>query len=186
MASTGATDNASCRPLKVIRQHRICGVVLLDHPADESTGLGYLAGPRQSLQFAALRCELDGPDVGAIGLQRMAGPSEHDDIAADGSLPQLLQQSRSAFEIQADRPSYDVRPVGTLKLLANVGRHAQLDGIGVDDLYNLGRLGLSVDPANVRNVVVPISSSSGTRLSLGPGAGSLFADFADDAVLQTH
>jgi hypothetical protein len=35
-------------------------------------------------------------------------------------------------------------------------------------------------------VVVPIGSGSGTRLSLGAGAGSLFADFADDAVLQTH
>ena len=58
-------------------------------------------------------------------------------------------------------------PVDTLKLLGNLGRHAQLDGIGVDDLYNLGRLGLSIDPANVRNVVVPIGSGSGTRLSLG-------------------
>jgi polyisoprenyl-teichoic acid--peptidoglycan teichoic acid transferase len=77
-------------------------------------------------------------------------------------------------------------PIGTLALLANLGRHAQLDGIGLTDLYNLGRLGLSIDPANVRNVVVPISAGSGTRLSLGPGARALFADFADDAVLESH
>lgn len=77
-------------------------------------------------------------------------------------------------------------PVGTLKLLANVGRHAHLEGIGLADLYTLGRLGLSIDPANVRNVGVPISAGSGSQLSLGPGAASLFADFADDAVLQSH
>ncbi len=77
-------------------------------------------------------------------------------------------------------------PVGTLTLLANLGRHAQLEGIGLDDLYALGRLGLSIDPANVRNVSVPVSAGSGTRLSLGAGAQSLFADFADDAILQTH
>jgi LCP family protein required for cell wall assembly len=77
-------------------------------------------------------------------------------------------------------------PVQTLKLLANLGRHTQLEGIGVNDLYTLARLGLSIDPANVRNVVVPIGSGSGSTLRLGPGASSLFADFADDAVLQSH
>lgn len=77
-------------------------------------------------------------------------------------------------------------PVGTLNLLAILGRHAQLDGVGLRDLYDLARLGLSVDPANVRNVVVPVASGTGTRLQLTAGARSLFADFADDAVLQTH
>ncbi|MGZ4688663.1 MAG: LCP family protein [Acidimicrobiia bacterium] len=77
-------------------------------------------------------------------------------------------------------------PVATLKLLANLGRHTQLEGIGLDDLYTLGRLGLSIDPANVRNIVVPVGAGSGTRLNLAPGARALFADFADDAVLETH
>ena len=77
-------------------------------------------------------------------------------------------------------------PVGTLGLLAILGRHAQLDGIGLRDLYDLARLGLSVDPANVRNVVVPVASGTGTRLRLTGGAQGLFADFADDGVLQTH
>lgn len=77
-------------------------------------------------------------------------------------------------------------PVRTLELLADLGRHAQLDGIGLKDLYGLSRLGLSVDPANVKNVLVPVASGSGSRLVLGPGAASLFQDFADDAVLQTH
>jgi len=77
-------------------------------------------------------------------------------------------------------------PIGTLRLLANLGRHAQLDGVGLKDLYALGRLGLDVDPANVRNVVVPVGSGSGSQLRLSGDYQSLFADFADDAVLQTH
>jgi len=103
-----------------------------------------------------------------------------------GDLKRSENQAYLIISALAQLRAQNTGPVGTLKLLANLGRHAQLDGIGVDDLYNLGRLGLSIDPANVRNVVVPINASSGTRLSLGAGAGSLFADFADDAVLQSH
>ena len=77
-------------------------------------------------------------------------------------------------------------PIGTLDLLADLGRHAKLDGIGLKDLYGLGRLGLSIDPAQVKNVLVPVVSGSGSNLALGPGAASLFADFRDDGVLQTH
>ncbi len=77
-------------------------------------------------------------------------------------------------------------PIKTLELLADLGRHTQLDGIGLKDLYTLGRFGLSVDPANLRNVVIPVASGSGSQLQLGAGATSLFQDFADDAVLQSH
>ena len=77
-------------------------------------------------------------------------------------------------------------PIKTLELLAALGRHAQLDGIGLKDLYGLGRLGLSVDPAAIRNVLVPVASGSGSRLQLTGDAASLFQDFADDAVLQSH
>jgi anionic cell wall polymer biosynthesis LytR-Cps2A-Psr (LCP) family protein len=130
--------------------------------ADFAAGPNHLNG-RQALSYARNRHQFPTGD-----LRR----SENQGYLIISALAQLRAQNTG--------------PVGTLKLLANLGRHAQLDGIGVDDLYNLGRLGLSIDPANVRNVVVPISSGSGTRLSLGAGAGSLFADFADDAVLQTH
>jgi polyisoprenyl-teichoic acid--peptidoglycan teichoic acid transferase len=77
-------------------------------------------------------------------------------------------------------------PIETLDLLADLGRHAQLDGIGLKDLYALSRLGLSVDPSTVKNVLVPVASGSGSMLQLGADAQSLFADFRDDATLQTH
>lgn len=77
-------------------------------------------------------------------------------------------------------------PAATLGLLANLGRHARLVGLGWADAYRLGRLGLSLEPANVRNVLIPVGSGVGTRLAVQPSARDLFADFADDAVLQRH
>lgn len=77
-------------------------------------------------------------------------------------------------------------PLRTLALLGTLARHTRLEGVGVGDLYTLARLGLSIDPAQVRNVVVPVASAGGGRLAPTAAARSLFADFADDAVLQTH
>jgi LCP family protein required for cell wall assembly len=75
---------------------------------------------------------------------------------------------------------------GTINLLATLGRHVQMEGVGLRDLYRFGRLGLSFDPSQVRNVRIPVTSGSGTRLALDSGAQSLFQDFADDGVLESH
>lgn len=103
-----------------------------------------------------------------------------------GDLKRSENQGYLILQALAQLRAQNTGPVGTLTALANLGRHTQLSGIGLDDLYDLGRLGLSIDPANVRNVVVPVVAGSGTRLNLGPGAQSLFADFADDGVLESH
>lgn len=103
-----------------------------------------------------------------------------------GDLRRSENQGYLITQALAQLRAENTGPVGTLKLLANVGRHTQLEGIGLDDLYALGRLGLSIDPVNVRNVVVPVGAGSGTRLTLTSAAQSLFADFADDAVLESH
>ncbi|CAB4867172.1 unannotated protein [freshwater metagenome] len=58
--------------------------------------------------------------------------------------------------------------------------------MGWADAYRLGRLGLSLDPQNVRNLVIPVGSGVGSRLALLGTARDLFNDFADDAVLQRH
>jgi hypothetical protein len=71
-------------------------------------------------------------------------------------------------------------------LLGILGRHTELQGMSLIDLYRFGRLGLSIDPANIRNVVIPTGGGSGSDLAVGAGAADLFADFRDDAVLQTH
>jgi LCP family protein required for cell wall assembly len=68
-------------------------------------------------------------------------------------------------------------------------RHASAEGVSPTDLYRLGRLGLSIDPANVRNVVMPARPGQVGPASVvfpAPGAASLFADMRDDAILQSH
>ncbi len=73
---------------------------------------------------------------------------------------------------------------GEFRMLALLGRHAELDGIGIKDLYRLGRLAFSLNPDQIKNITIPISN--GGCLGLGAGAGALFADFADDGVVQSH
>jgi len=72
---------------------------------------------------------------------------------------------------------------GEFRLLALLGRHAQLDGIGLKDLYKLGRIAFSLDPGKIPNVTMPYTG--GQCLGLGAGAASLFADFRDDAILES-
>jgi LCP family protein required for cell wall assembly len=73
---------------------------------------------------------------------------------------------------------------GEFKLLAMLGRHARLDGMGINDLFRLGKIAYRVNPDTIRNVTIPVGG--GSCLGLGGNAGSLFADFRDDATLQAH
>jgi LCP family protein required for cell wall assembly len=75
----------------------------------------------------------------------------------------------------------------TLKWMAVLARHTRFDGIGFGDLYRLGRLALSFDPDEVRNVTMPGTTGSAANQSVvfvGASAPALFADFRDDAILQ--
>ena len=79
--------------------------------------------------------------------------------------------------------------VSLLGAIAAFVRHGRFDGLSLADLYRLGRLAVSIDPANVRNVVMPGSAGmagSASVVFVGPGAGGLFADFRDDGVLESH
>jgi LCP family protein required for cell wall assembly len=75
----------------------------------------------------------------------------------------------------------------TVRLIATLGRHVKLDAVSIGELFQLGQYSLTLDPANIKNVVLPVGSSgSGTNLVKTEAAASLLADFADDAALQTH
>ncbi len=77
----------------------------------------------------------------------------------------------------------------TLKWMAVLARYTRLDGIGLGDLYRLGRLALTIDPANVRNVTMPGTTGTAANQSVvfvGGSAPALFADFRDDAILQRN
>lgn len=135
---------------------------------DTYSGANFPAGPQrlngeQALQYARNRHQFPDSDLTRTQNQGYL-------------ILQALTQLRAA----------NTGPMQTLDLLADLGRHAKLDGIGLKDLYALSRLGLSIDPAAVKNVLVPVVSGKGSTLALGPGAASLFEDFRDDATLQSH
>jgi LCP family protein required for cell wall assembly len=70
------------------------------------------------------------------------------------------------------------------RMLALLGRHAQLDGLGIKDLYRLGRVAFTLDPNVVENITLPVTN--GGCLGLSGAASGLFADLRDDGILETH
>jgi polyisoprenyl-teichoic acid--peptidoglycan teichoic acid transferase len=77
----------------------------------------------------------------------------------------------------------------TLKWMAVLARHVRFDGIGLGDLYRLGRVALSIDSKEVRNITMPGTTGSAAGQSVvyvGGSAPALFADFRDDGILQRH
>jgi len=80
-------------------------------------------------------------------------------------------------------------PFETMRLLGMVSRHTRFEGVTLRDLYQLVTLGLSIDPVNVRNVTMPSRLGRVGRAEVvfaGPGSDTLFADFRDDGILQSH
>jgi LCP family protein required for cell wall assembly len=80
-------------------------------------------------------------------------------------------------------------PVEAVRLVGLMSRHTRLEGVGVRDLYSLVSLGISIDPANVRNVTMPArvgKAGPADVVFVGDAAPGLFADFRDDAMLQSH
>jgi LCP family protein required for cell wall assembly len=109
----------------------------------------------------------------------------------DGDLSRTVNQGTviiaALAKLRADGTSGS--PAKILKALGTLGRNARLTGVGVTDLYNLGKLGLSIDPSRVRNVGTPATigvAGGASVVFVAPAAGGLFADFRDDAVLQAH
>lgn len=70
---------------------------------------------------------------------------------------------------------------GEFKLLSLLGRHARLDGIGIQDLYHLGRTAFSLNPDQIQNITLPITN--GGCLGLAGSAGAMLADFRADGVV---
>ena len=84
----------------------------------------------------------------------------------------------------------DGSAAGTIRSLGALIRHTKISsGVGALDLLHLGRLALSLDPAKVRNVTMPGDDGmvgAADVVLVAPGAAGVFADFRDDAILQSH
>ena len=135
---------------------------------DENSGADFDPGPQK----------LNGP--GALAFSR----DRHSFAAGD-----IQRTQNQGYLIITALQNIQQRAVGAggvLNLLGNVGRHVQMENVSFQELYGLGRLVLTIDPANIKNVVIPTGGGSGTNLTPGAGIDSLFADFRDDGVLQSH
>jgi LCP family protein required for cell wall assembly len=106
-----------------------------------------------------------------------------------GDLTRSYNQSLVVIAALAKLRGVGVSATTALHWLSVLMRHGTFDGVDAKDLYRLGRLALSIDPANVRSVTMPGTLGYVGQQSVvfkGPGADSLFEDFRDDAVLQAN
>jgi LCP family protein required for cell wall assembly len=137
--------------------------------ADPASGAFFRAGPNQMLGGEAL----------ALARNRNL---------QGGDFTRSENQTRLILAALAKLRGDGVTAAKTIQWLAVLLRHVTLDGASYADLYQLGRLALSIDPANVRSVTVPgtVGTAGGSSVVfLGGGASSLFADMRDDAILES-
>jgi LCP family protein required for cell wall assembly len=140
------------------------------HMADKNSGAFFEPGPR----------DMNGTEALAFARARHLGRGDFTRTEHQG---QLILAVLAKFRAQG------TSTVDTMKYLGIMMRYTRTDGISTADLLRLGRLALSVDPANVRNVVMPGQGATIAGISYvvtSPDAPGLFADFADDALLQSH
>ncbi|CAA9260181.1 MAG: hypothetical protein AVDCRST_MAG50-2959 [uncultured Acidimicrobiales bacterium] len=80
-------------------------------------------------------------------------------------------------------------PLDTMRMVAILARHTSLHDVSLADLYTLARYATGLPAEGIRNITMPSTITTIGRASVvlpGPGSAELFADFADDAVLQAH
>jgi anionic cell wall polymer biosynthesis LytR-Cps2A-Psr (LCP) family protein len=137
---------------------------------------------------------MDDPKSGAVfpaGLVRMDGGAalafSRNRSLSGGDFTRTQDQGILILAGLAKLRDSSPTPANTLKWMSVLLRNCRFEGIGLGDLYRLGRLALSIDPANVRNVTMPGTTGSAANQSVvfvGASAPALFADFRDDAILQ--
>ena len=80
-------------------------------------------------------------------------------------------------------------PFEKIRMLGILARHTHYEDVTLRELHSLMELGLSIDPANVRNMTMPSAIGkvgAADVVFAGAGAQEVFADFRDDAILQSH
>lgn len=115
----------------------------------------------QALAFSRDRHDFPSSDIVRTGNQGLLIVS---------AIQQLQQQANSAG--------------GQFRLISLLYQHADLTGLGIMDLYNVGRLMHRIPADQIRSVTVPLGYGSCSGQS-GDAAG-FFADFRDDAILESH
>jgi LCP family protein required for cell wall assembly len=133
---------------------------------DPYSGAFFKAGVQHMTGDEALRFSRDRHDFPQSDIVR----TENQGLLIIAGIAQMQKSAQSAG--------------GQFKLIKLLYQHAQLDNLGVTDLFRLGRVMYDIPVKDIRNVTIPIGG--GSCLELTGDAPGMFADFADDAVLQSH
>ena len=135
---------------------------------DANSGADFAAGPAHLDGDQALAFSRDRYSFGQGDIQR----TQNQGLLIIAALQTMQARAMSGGQV-----------LGALSTLA---QHVVLENASFVDLYRIGRRVLTVDPANIKNVVIPTGGGGGTNLAPGPGTDALFADFRDDGILQNH
>jgi len=108
----------------------------------------------------------------------------------DGDIRRTANQGQLIVHALSDLRGKGTSATDVIRRLDTLYRNVKTIGIGPIELFRLGRAALAIDPGNVRNYTMPARVGTVGRASVvfakQPEAGALFADFADDAILQNH
>jgi LCP family protein required for cell wall assembly len=108
----------------------------------------------------------------------------------DGDLQRTAHQGQLIVHGLAQLRKKGTSATDVLHYLDVLFRNIRTTGISTTDLYRLGTAALSIEPGQVRNIVMPATIGMHGKQSVvfvkQPAASSLFVDFSDDGVLQAH
>jgi len=118
------------------------------------------------------------------GAQTLALARDRHDFNLLGDIARSGNQALIIVSALATLRAQNPGDAGTMHLVAILARHVQTMNVDLIGLWRLGRLGLSIDPTTIKSITIPVGSGSGSNLAIGAGAQTLFADFADDGIVQ--
>lgn len=137
---------------------------------DRASGAVFRGGPHHMNGFAAL----------AFSRNRYV---EGGDFTRTANQAHLILAALGELRQRGTDPADVARYLGVLV------RRARIDGVSIAELYRLGRLALSVEPAGLRNVTMPgVIGQAGAASVVHPAApaAAIFADIAADGTLDQH
>ena len=119
---------------------------------------------------------------GVDGDQALAIARDRHDFDRQGDRQRTWNAGLVILSALATLQARDLSAVDTMQLVATLIGGVTSHNVSTAELFRLGRLALSIDPALVANCTIPTGGGSGGNLAVAPEAGVLFADFRDDGV----
>ena len=119
---------------------------------------------------------------GVDGDQALAIARDRHDFGRQGDRQRTWNAGLVILSALSTLQARDLSAAETVKLVASLVGGVTTHNVSTAELFRLGRLALSIDPAVVTNCTIPTGGGGGSNLAVAPEAGALFADFRDDGV----